>query len=102
MDAPTLALEEVAELARVEAATLHDWLQLNGPFSAPSGDIERLGPFTALAVCIAAELARGTVEISRAAQAGKKFAHTNEGSPQRNYPGALYGREVGTTVLAFR
>jgi len=50
----------------------------------------------------AAELARGTVEISRAAQAGKKFAHTNEGSPQRNYPGALYGREVGTTVLAFR
>jgi hypothetical protein len=100
MDAPTLALEEAAELAHVAAATLRDWLQLNGPFNAPSGDIERLGPFTALAVCIAAELARRTVEISGAAQAGKKFAHTNEGSPQRNYPGALYGREVGTTVLA--
>jgi hypothetical protein len=100
MDAPTLAFEEVAELAHVAAATLRDWLQLNGPFNAPSGDIERLGPFTALAICIAAELARRTVEISRAAQAGKKFAHTNEGSPQRNYPGALYGREVGTTVLA--
>jgi len=100
MDAPVLAIEEVAELARVGSATLRDWLQFNGPFNAPSGDIERLGPFTALAVCIAAELARRTVEISKAAQAGKKFAYTDEGSPQRNYPGALYGREVGTTVLA--
>jgi hypothetical protein len=43
MDAPTLALEEAAELAHVAAATLRDWLQLNGPFNAPSGDIERLG-----------------------------------------------------------
>jgi len=100
MDTPTLALEEVADLACIEAATLHDWLQLNGPFNAPSGDIEQLGPFTALAVCIAAELVRRNVEIYRAAQAGKKFAHTDEGSPQRNYAGALYGREVGTTVLA--
>ena len=100
MDAPTLNLEEVAELARVEATTLRDWLRLNGPFNAPSGDIEQLGPFTALAVCIAAALSRRNVEISSAAQAGKKFAHTDEGSPQRNYPGALYGREVGTTVLA--
>jgi len=100
MDTPTLTLEEVAELARIEAATLHDWLQLNGPFNAPSGDIEQLGPFTALAVCIAAELVRRNVEISKGAQAGKKFAHTDEGSPQRNYPGALYGSEVGTTVLA--
>ena len=58
MDTPTLTLEEVAELACIEAATLHDWLQLNGPFNAPSGDIEQLGPFTALAVCIAAELVR--------------------------------------------
>lgn len=100
MDTPTLTLEEVAELACIETATLHDWLQLNGPFNAPSGDIEQLGPFTALAVCIAAELVRRNFEISRAAHAGKKFAHTDEGSPQRNYPGALYGREVGTTVLA--
>jgi hypothetical protein len=100
MDAPTLNLEEVAELARVEATTLRDWLRLNGPFNAPSGDIEQLGPFTALAVCIAAALSRRNVEISSAAQAGKKFAHTDEGSPQRNYPGAIYGREVGTTVLA--
>src|SRR5262249_48066825 len=63
------------------------------------GDIERLGPFTALALCIAAELARRTVEISKAAQAGKKFAYTDEGSPQRNYPGALYGRGGGNNVL---
>jgi hypothetical protein len=40
------------------------------------------------------------VEISKAAAAGKKFAHTDEGSPQRDYPGALYSRELGTTVLA--
>jgi hypothetical protein len=100
MDTPTLTLEEVAELACIEAATLHDWLKLNGPFNAPSGDIEQLGPFTALAICIAAELVRRNFEISRAARAGMKFAHTDDGSPQRNYPGALYGRGVGTTVLA--
>jgi hypothetical protein len=73
MDTPTLTLEEVAELACIETATLHDWLQLNGPFNAPSGDIEQLGPFTALAVCIAAELVRRNFEIFRAAHAGKKF-----------------------------
>jgi hypothetical protein len=93
-EAPSLTLEEVAQLAGIEAATLRDWL--NGPFGrAPSDDIQQLGPFTALAVCIAAELARRNVEISKAAAAGKKFAHTDEGSPQRDYPGALYSRELG-------
>jgi hypothetical protein len=97
-EAPSLTLEEVAQLAGIEVATLRDWL--NGPFGAPSDDIQQFGPFTALAVCIAAELARRNVEISKAAAAGKKFAHTDQGSPQRDYVGALYSRELGTTVLA--
>jgi len=66
--------------------------------SAPAGSTRQLGPYTILAVLIAAHLTRLGVPISNAALAGMKFAHTTGGSPRRNNAGALYSGQAITLL----
>lgn len=103
---PQFTFQQVADLAGVEVATVRDWFnRKHGAFSlhhtdqkAPSGGTRRLSPFTLVAVSLAAQLTRLGVPISRAATAGMTFAHTQRGTPRRDYPGALYGEQ--RTLLA--
>lgn len=94
---------EVAELARIPVATLRDWYNekpgrpaqfvLDPKLDEPSvpGGTRYVSPHTTLAICIAAELTRLGLPISRAAFAAMSFAHTTLGDPSRKHPAALYG-----------
>jgi len=97
-DGPMFTIEDTARAAGITPNTLRQQFT-RGHFdaipikpAAHPGDPRLLSTNSVLAVAIANALARLGVPLSRGAQAGNTFAHSNSGIPPRAHPGALYDR----------
>lgn len=97
-------MAETAQIADVPVATLRWWFQSglyklgSNDQAAKAGGTRRLSDNTVLAIAIGAALARLSVPLPRAFEAGGLFAHTSDGNPSRHIPGALYVQ--GFTMIA--